>query len=176
MTGVARRGLLLVLAIAAVGAADIKVTPVVTAGQVLASFAAPDAFTDASRELVRSGVPLTFTFRVELRRPSAVWFDRTVASTRVVAKVKFDSLTAIFQVTKELDGHVTWSKSTQKEDEMRTWATAFESVPLKPDEALQPNADYYVRVQLDAHPPPTFSLWPFSRTDASGQARFTFIR
>lgn len=161
---------------AAPGVADIKVTPVVSAGQVSASFSAPDAYTEDSREVVKSGVPLTFTYLVELRRPSSLWWDRTVGSATVAAKVKFDSLTALFQVTKEQDGRVTWSKSTAKEEEMRAWATAFEAVPIPPTEPLEPNADYYVRVQLDAHPHLRFSLWPFGHSDANGQASFTFIR
>lgn len=160
----------------AASVADIKVTPVVTAGQVSASFSAPDAFTDDSREVVKSGVPLTFTYLVELRRPSTIWWDRTVGSATVAAKVKFDSLTAVFQVTKEHDGRVTWSHSTANEDEMRVWSTAFDAVPIHPNEALEPNTEYYVRVRLDAHPHMRFSLWPFSRTDGDGRAGFTFIR
>lgn len=172
-----RAALLFVVALStAVGVADIKVTPVVAAGHVLASFSAPDAFTDDTREVVKSGVPLTFTYLVELRRPSTIWLDRTVGSATVAARVKFDSLTTVFQVTKEQDGRVTWAKSTGKEDEMRAWATAFDSVPIQADEALEPNADYYVRVRLDAHPHLKFSLWPFGRTDAAGRADFTFIR
>ena len=170
------RTLFLVLALGGAPMADIEVTPVVRAGHVTATFAAPDAFTDDSRELVRSGVPVTFTYLVELRRPSALWLDSTVGSATVAAKVKFDSLTTQFQVTKEQDGHVTWSKNTAKEDEMRTWVTAFEAVPIRPQEPLEPNAEYYVRVRLDAHPQLKFSFWPFGRTDASGRADFTFIR
>ena len=161
---------------AAPDVADIKVTPVVTAGQVSASFTAPDAFTDDSHEVAKSGVPLTFTYLVELRRPSSVWWDRTVGSATVAAKVKFDSLTAVYQVTKEQDGRVTSSRSTAKEDEMRRWATAFDAVPIPPSEALEPNTEYYVRVRLDAHPHLRFSLWPFGRTDGDGRADFTFIR
>lgn len=173
--------LVVALAVAPVVAAiaaipDIKVTPVVAAGQVVASFVAADAFTGDSRELVRNGVPLTFTYLCEVRRPSTVWLDRTVGSTTVAAKVKFDSLTSMFQVTKEQDGRVTWSKSTAKEDEMREWATSFASVPIAGSEPLEPNADYYVRVRLDATPHLKFSLWPFGRTDATGRADFTFIR
>jgi hypothetical protein len=161
---------------AATGETDIRVTPVVTAGHVLASFSAPDAFTADSSELVKNGVPITFTYLVELRRPSSIWFDRTVGTSTVSARVKFDSLTTMFQVTKEQDGHVTWAKSTGKEDEMRTWVTAFDAVPVMADEPLEANADYYVRVRLDARPRLKFSLWPFGRTDAAGRADFTFIR
>jgi hypothetical protein len=156
--------------------AEIKVTPLVAEGHVTASFAAPEAFTDDSREVVKSGVPLTFTYAVELRRPSAIWWDRTIGAATVAASVKFDNLTAIYQVTKQQDGRVTWSKSTAKEDEMRTWITAFDAVPIQVSEALENNADYYVRVRLDAHPHLRFSLWPWGRNDGSGRADFTFIR
>jgi hypothetical protein len=156
--------------------AEIKVSPVVADGRVTASFAAPDAFTDDNQEVVKSGVPLTFTFVVELKRPSSFWWDRTLGGATVAAKVKFDNLTAMFQVTKDQDGRVTWSKSTAKEDEMRGWVTAFDAVPIQANEALEPNADYYVRVRLEAHPHMRFSLWPWGRDDGSGRADFTFIR
>jgi hypothetical protein len=155
---------------------DIKIRPVVAAGQVLASFAAPEALDPDSRELVKSGVPLTLAYLVELRRPSTVWLDRTIGLSTVAAKVKFDSLASVFQVTKEQDGHTMWSKSTAKEDEMRDWVTAFDSVPIRPFEPLEANADYYVRVRLDAHPRLKFSFWPFGRSNAMGRADFTFIR
>jgi hypothetical protein len=167
----------LVLALAAAPfVADIKVTPVVAAGQVQASFVASEAFTNENLEILRNGVPLTFTYQVEVRRPSTVWLDRVVGSTTVAARIKFDSLTAMFQVTKEQDGRVTSSRSTAKEDEMREWATEFDSVPITAVDPLEPNADYYVRVRLDATPHLKVSLWPFGRTDATGRADFTFIR
>ncbi len=182
MTGHVTRWWLVTLAVAALGTpgtADIKVTPVVAAGHVLASFAAADAFTDDSRELVRSGMPLTFAYQVELRRPSIFWLDRTVGQASVTARVKFDSLPSTFQVTKEQDGHVIWSKSTGKEEEMRQWVTTFEAVPITPTEPLEANADYYVRVRLDARPHLKFLVWPFwpfGHIDAIGRADFTFIR
>jgi len=178
MTLLARHVIVLALLASAFDpeAAEIKVTPVVAEGHVAASFSAVGAFTPDSREVVKSGVPLTFTYLVELKRPSSVWWDRTVGSATVAAAVKFDNLTNIFQVTKQQDGRVTWSKSTSKEEEMRGWVTTFESVPISVTEPLQPNADYYVRVRLDAHPHVHVSLWPFGRNDASGRADFTFIR
>ena len=166
----------LVLAAGVLGAGDIKVTPLVTEGRVSASFVAPDAFTDDGREVVKSGVPLTLTYLVELRRPSTIWWDRTVGSASVAALVKFDTLTSVYQVTRQQEGRVTWSKSTVKEDEMRVWITAFEGVPIQASEALEPNADYYLRVRLQARPHVKFSPWPWGRDDASGRADFTFIR
>ena len=161
---------------AAAGTAEIKVTPVVTDGHVSASFAAPEAFTDDSREVVKSGLLLTFTYTVEVRRPSTVWWDRTLGSETVAASVKFDNLTKDYQITKQQSGRVTWSKSTARDEEMRDWITKFEDVTVSISEQLEPNADYYVRVRLQSHPRLRFSLWPFSRDDGSGRADFTFIR
>jgi hypothetical protein len=177
MMGVSRSACALALALAAAPAvADIKVTPVVADGHVVASFAAPDAFTDDSREVVKSGVPLTFSYLVEVRRPSSIWLDRTLGSATVTALVKFDGLTAMYQVTKQQDGRVLSSNRTAKEEEMRGWVTAFDAVPVEVTEPLEPNADYYVRVRLDAHPHLRFSFWPWGHNDAAGRADFTFIR
>ena len=177
MTTLLRRGLALALSATAVfGTADITVTPLVAEGHVTASFAAPDAFTDDSREVVTSGVPLTFTYLVELKRPSSIWWDRTLGAATVAASVKFDNLLKSYQVTKQQEGRVTWSQTTPKEDEMRAWITSFDAVPIEVGEALQPNADYYVSVRLDAHPHLRFSFWPWGHSDGSGRADFTFIR
>jgi hypothetical protein len=160
-----------------VAAADVKVTPLVGLdGHVSASFAAPTAFTDDAREVVRSGLSLTFTFTVELCRPSAVWFDHKLSVANLAASVKYDNLTRVYQVSKLQEGRVTWSDRTDDEDKMRVWVTAFDGVPLESSEALEPNVDYYVRVRLRASPHRTFSLWPFNRDEGSGRADFTFIR
>ena len=171
------RTLTLALALGLAGeSAEIKVTPLVTEGRISASFAAPDAFNKDSRDIVQSGLLLTFTYVVEVRRPSTVWLDRTLGSETVAASAKFDNLTSLYQVTKQQDGRVTWSKSTAKDDEMRAWITQFEDVTVPVSEKLEPNADYYVRVRLQSHPHLRISLWPFSREDGAGRADFTFIR
>ncbi len=69
---------------------------------MLASFAAPAAWTPDAHELVQSGLELlTFTFDVELRRPVVVWLDSTLVRVRMVSSVKFDTLTGVYQVSKQ---------------------------------------------------------------------------
>ena len=181
MTGRARAGaaaaawLTAVVTLAAVTDV-VKVTPLVADGRVFTSFAAPAAFTADAREVVKSGLQLTFTFSVELRRPSSVWFDHTLSSATLAASVKFDNLTRVYQVSKLQEGRVVWSEHTADEDQMRGWITTFDSVPLDPIEPLEPNADYYVRVRVRASPRLAFAWWPFSHDDGSGRKDFTFIR
>lgn len=157
-------------------AATIKVTPMVTPDRVAASFVAAGAFTSESRDVVKSGLPLTFTYVVELRRPSTIWFDRMVGSATVSAVVKFDNLTSVYQVTKQQDGRVFWSKSTSKEEEMQAWTTEFADVAVRTSERLESNVEYYFQVRLQARPHLRASLWPFGHDDGSGRADFTFIK
>ena len=160
-------------------AGNVRVTPVVADGRVLASFTAADAWSAEARELVQSGLPLTFSFDVALRRPATVWFDTTLAQTEVAASVKFDALTATYQLTRLRDGRVVRSEAARDERVVREWMTVFDKVTLDPSPALEPNVEYYVRVRLYASPRRTFSLWslwPWSRDSSSGRASFTFIR
>jgi uncharacterized protein DUF4390 len=179
------RGSVGVAAIALVGSltwsasGEVTVTPVVKdETHVFASFSAAPAFDDDVRKIVQSGLLLTFTYTIDLSRPSTVWFDHRLCGTSVGASVTFNSLTAKYQVQKLREGRVVRSELVDKEADVRDWMTVFDQVPLESCEALEPNADYYVRVRLRSSPRSTFSLWPpfFGRDDASGRKDFTYVR
>jgi Domain of unknown function (DUF4390) len=158
---------------------EVKVTTVVSDRRVLASFVAQSAWTADAREVIKSGLVLTFSFDVELRRPSTIWFDSTLAHVRVASSVKFDSLTGTYQLKRLRDGHVVQSFPSDQEPQVRDWMTAFNRVALEPEQPLEANAEYYVRVRLYASPRRTVSLWsiwPFGHDDGSGRADFTVIR
>lgn len=158
-------------------ASDVKVTPVISDGKVFASFAAPAALSPDALEMVTSGIQLTLTFLVELRRPATLFFDRTLGASTLAASVKYDTLTHVYQVSKQQDGRVVWSDRTGQEEEMRGWVTAFEKVRLDAaGEPLEPNVDYYVQVRLRTTPRRAIVFWPFTRDDAIGRKDFTFIR
>ena len=163
-------------ALSAAARADIRVTPLVVEGRVFASFTAAGAVDADARAVMRSGLLLTFTYTVELRRPSTIWLDHSLTRKLVSATVKFDTLTGVYQVSQLERDRVVWSKTSSDEVQVRTWMTTFEKVPISPEASLEPNADYYVRVRLHASPKGTFSLWPWGRDDGSGRADFTFIR
>jgi len=155
---------------------DIRVTPLVAERQVSVSFLAPSALGPESRELVQSGLLMTLTFTVELKQPSTAWFDRSLAAALVSSSVKYDNLTGVYHVSRMRDGHVVWSERTSDFGEAWVWLTTFDRVALSSEEALQPNAEYYVSVRMRASPRRTFPLWPWTPDDSSGRAAFTFIR
>lgn len=170
--------LALVLGAAAtlVAASDVRITPVVAEDRVYANFAAPAVFSDGVREAIQSGLPMTFTYVAEVRRTSALWFDKTVASAALASMVKFDTLTGAYQVSKSRDGKVHWSQQTLVEDEMRLWVTEFERVLLTETSRLEGGGDYYVRVRARDNLPRGFTLWPFGRSETSGRVELPVVR
>jgi hypothetical protein len=168
--------LLLLTSVVSVFAADVRITPVVAEDRVYANFAAPAVFSTNVREAVHSGLPMTFTYVAELRRASAMWFDKTVASAELASTVKFDILTGAYQVSKSREGTVHWSQQTQKEDEMRLWVTEFERVLLVETSRLDGSGEYYVRVRARDSLPRGFSLWPWGRAEATGRVELPAVR
>lgn len=157
-------------------AVDIKVTPVVADGQVSVSFVAPAAVTTDLRELVESGLLMTLSFTVDLKEPSAAWFDRSLARVVVASSVKYDNLTGVYHVSRMRDDHVFWSERTSEFAEASAQLTTFDRVPLTTDDRLQPNAEYYILVRMRSSPKRTFPLWPWSSDDGSGRGSFTYLR
>jgi hypothetical protein len=164
------------LAATASSTGDIHVTPIVAEGHVTVSFTAGASFGDDARAVIQSGLPMTMTFSIDLKRPSGFWWDRTVGSVTVAAAVKLDTLTGVYQVSKSQDGQVMWSQRTNDLDSVREWMTTFDRVPVSTGDRLEANADYYVQVRLRASPRRTLSLWPFGGDDGAGRADFTFLR
>jgi hypothetical protein len=141
----------------------------------MVSFTLSDGFDDDLRAAIRSGLETGFTFDVELRRASALWFDRTLASATVAASVKFDNLTRRYQIMRLLDGHVEQTAVTDDEAVVRSWLTDFNRLPLFGTGPLEPNAEYYLRVRARANPRRRWILWPWGRHEAAGAANFTFL-
>jgi hypothetical protein len=165
------------LSTVALAAADVKVTTLVADGKVFASFTVPAVYSSDARDVVKSGLPLSCIFVVDLKRSAPLWFDRTVASASVTSSVRLDTLTGTYQVSKQQDDKVIWSDRTEQEDQMKAWLTEFDRVAITPHDPLEPNAEYYVQVRVYLTPRRTFSLWPpWGHDDGSGRADFTFIR
>jgi hypothetical protein len=159
------------------GQQTLQVVPLPKDGEVLVSFKLEEALTDEIRAAIHSGLTIKFVYRVDLRRSSAAWFDRTIATATVAATVKYDTLTRIYHISRTLDGHTEFADTTPKEDV--AWATLtrdFARLSLFRGTALEPNAEYYVRVTANASPRSNAFVWPWRGDDAMGFAKFTFVK
>jgi Domain of unknown function (DUF4390) len=159
------------------GTQTLQVTPLSRDGEVLVSFKLNEALTDDIKAAIQSGLTVKFVYKVDLRRGSAAWFDRTIQSAEVSASVKYDNLTRRYSVSRTVDGRMDWADSTTREDEAWRWLTSdFARLSLFRGVALEPNAEYYVRVRANASPRNATFIWPWAADDAVGLAKFTFIR
>lgn len=160
-------------------AADVKVTPVVSEGRVLARFTATDHWTPNLREQLKAGQLVTFDYVAELRRPATLWPDAVLARTSIAAAAKVDTLIGGYTVTRQRDGRIIRAERVSQETEVRDWLTIVDQIQFDPESPLKINNEYYVYVQLVISPRRDVSLWAFlpgGGHDGSGRADFTFIR
>jgi hypothetical protein len=153
----------------------LRIVPLVRDDRVLVTFELADGFTDEVRAAVRSGLKTTFTYTVDLRLEVPAWVDRTIATAVVTNSVEYDNLTRLHNVVRVLDGKVESTQVTDSESIVRQLMTSFQRMPLFRTSILEPNREYYVRINATARPSNGAFLWPWG-SGTSGQAKFTFIR
>jgi uncharacterized protein DUF4390 len=169
--------LLSVMALVAQGAQTLQVLPLPRDGEVLVSFKLEEALTDEIRSAIQSGLTVKFSYKVELRRSSAAWFDRTIAQAMVLATVKYDTLTRQYHYSRAVDGRTQVADTTTSEEVAWSNLTQdFARLSLFRGASLEPNAEYYVRVSANASPRNASFVWPWRADDAVGLGKFTFVR
>jgi hypothetical protein len=169
--------LITALALSEQGTQTLQVVPLPRDGEVLVSFKLDHGLTDEIRTAIQSGMTVKFVYKVDLRRSSPAWFDRTIESAEVTASVKYDNLTRTYYVSRTLDGRTSWAEKTAKEEEAWKWLTSdFARLSLFRNVELEPNAEYYVRVRANASPRNASFIWPWRGDDAVGFAKFIFLK
>ena len=159
------------------GLQTLEVVPLPRDGEVLVSFKLNETLTDEIRKAIQSGLTIKFVYKVDLRRSSSVWVDRTLASASVAATLRYDTLTRQYHAARSIDGRTEWADVTAREDVAWSWMTRdFSRMSLFRGLALEPNAEYYLRVRANATPRGASFIWPWAGDDAVGLAKFTFMR
>lgn len=164
---------LLAASVALRAAESLQIRPTVHDDQVIVSYELDDAYTEAVRDAIASGLRTTFTYELELRTKTTIWFDRVVATAVVTVSDHFDNLTRRHNLTRTVNGRVVDELVTEDDAVVRTWLTTGTRVPLCSTSQLDPARDYYVRITTHARPATT-SILGLPRS-VSGQARFTFV-
>jgi hypothetical protein len=165
--------LLMALAVVAAVRAEesLRITPFISDNHVVVSFELDDAYNDAVREAIASGLRTTFTYELELR--AFAWIDRTIGTTVVSTTDRYDNLTRRHTLTRTVDGRVEGVLVTEDDNVVKTWLTKWNRVPVADTATLDPARDYYVRVTTRARPMGG-SLLGLTKTITS-RARFTFV-
>jgi hypothetical protein len=163
--------LLLVSSAAVRSQETLRITPFINDNHVVVSFELNDAYTDAVREAIASGLRTTFTYELELRTPA--WIDRTVGTTIVATTDRYDNLTRRHTLTRTIDGRVEGVLVTEDDAVVKSWLTKWTRVPVADTSQLDAARDYYVRVTTRARPVGG-SFLGLTKT-ITGRAKFTFV-
>ena len=156
---------------------SLHVAPLTRDGQVLVSFRLAQTVTPELKTAIHSGLTISFVYKVDLKRASATWLDRTMASVLVTATVRYDNLTRKYHLSRMFDGHTDDYRTTDKEEVALAWVTTqFERLALFHNLRLEDNAEYYVRVRAHRSPRNASFVWPWQGDDVVGLAKFTFFR
>jgi hypothetical protein len=150
---------------------NLKITPFISDNHVVVSFELDDAYNDAVREAIASGLRTTFTYELELR--TFAWIDRTIGTTSVSTTDRYDNLTRRHTLTRTVDGRVEGVLVTEDDSVVKTWLTKWNRVPVADTASLDPARDYYVRVTTRARPLGG-SFLGLTKT-ITARAKFTFI-
>ncbi len=162
-------------ALEAGGQQGVDVGAVARDGRVYVSARLTGDVLSGLEDAIQSGLTATIVYEAELRRPTSVWFDRTVGEAEVAASVQHDTLTRRYQISRTVDGRVDDSRVSEDRADIGRFVTGFDRLPLFSTADLEPSAEYYVRVRVRTRPRTTWFFWPWGRDAASGAARFTFI-
>ena len=159
-------------AMVVVHAADtIRITPIMREKKVLVSFELTDAYDEAIRQSISSGLRTTFSYDVALR--VVAWVDRTIATAVVSTSDQYDNLTRQHRLMRTVDGRVEDAMVTDDELVAREWLTTWKRLQLCDTAKLDATRDYYVRISARARPSGgTLLGWASAIT---GQTKFTFI-
>ena len=107
-----------------------------------------DGFTEKIMEAIESGVPMGFTFEIELRKENTAWVDSLISSNIVRHKIQFDSLKKAYRFS-EMGRKVRRKVVTRKTSRFKKLMLTLKDIPIAPIYRLDPEEKYYVRVKAD---------------------------
>ncbi len=118
-----------------------------------------NGFTDSIREAIESGVPMTFTYQVELRQENTIMKDSLVSSNTIKHKVRYDSLKKIYLFS-EVGKGVKRRIATRNKENYQKLMLTLANIPIGSVRRLPLSEKYYIRVKAELE---TDRLWfPFN--------------
>ena len=107
-----------------------------------------DAFSEKLTEVIESGVPMTFEYKIELLRRVSILADSVVSKNKVVNTVHYDTLKKVFIFTSE-GKSVHRKVHTKSLDRYQQLMLTLKNIPVAPLYKLERDEQYYVRVKAE---------------------------
>jgi len=111
------------------------------------SFSVDNAFPKSIEEAIKSGVPTSFNFIIELTRVRGFWFDKDMGTWNFRHTVKYDTLKQEYEITlEEKDSLKIYTKDYE---EMKRIMSSPDSVSPPPGRGLSKGYNYELRIMAE---------------------------
>ena len=140
----------LILALPIEGSAGSSLAPLTlvnSRGKLCVSTRLNGGFSKDITETITSGIPATFSYEIELWRKRKRWKDKFMYSKVLDRVVTFNSLRGVFKVAQK-GSPGSWRRKSKHLQEVKSWVTLLDTLPLVKVSALDPSNEYYVRVRV----------------------------
>lgn len=105
------------------------------------------AFSDKINEAILSGVPVSFSFFINLDRTRDLWIDKEITEIRVIHRIKYDSLKKEFTIRRS------WENGkplvTQSFEEAQKLMAEVDSLKVVPLSSLEKGRQYQIRAKAE---------------------------
>jgi len=149
---------------------ELKDIIVTTSSTHLILFATVEnSFTEQMITGVQNGIPITFTFYLELEKLRSKWFDASLVDTTITHTMTYDSLKEEYQIVRsDKKGKVKTTRSLEEAKQLMSELNSIQVIKLS---ELEPDAAYslHLKATLEKnilplgmhHVLPLTSLWDF---------------
>ncbi len=120
-----------------------------TNGNWKVSFSVENCFTEKMEEAIKTGIPTTFTFFLQLYQVRNWWKDRKVASLDLQHTIQYSPIRGEFQV---FVGEREGIRVTQNFEEAKRWMATVEGAEIKPSSDFRPDILSYLRIKAALDP------------------------
>ena len=111
--------------------------------------------TENVMEAIHGGIPVTFTYQVELVEIRPYWPDKTVSTNKVSNTVQYNSLKKVYRFSTS-GRNVRRKTITRNPNLYKELMSTLKETPIASLKKLSPESTYYIRVKADVE---TDRLW-----------------
>lgn len=104
------------------------------------------AFSSKLTEIIESGLPMTFIYKIELLKRVSIFADSLISKNKVTNTVHYDTLKKVFTFTSE-GKSVHRKVHTKSLERYQTLMLTLKNIPVAPLYKLDQDEQYYVRVK-----------------------------
>ena len=106
-----------------------------------------DAFSEKIKEAIQSGVPVSFSFFINLDRTRNLWINKEIADIRLTHRVKYDNLKKVYTVRRSWENEK--ASVTGSFEEAQKLMTEVDSLAVVPLGRLEKGKQYRLRAKAE---------------------------